>query len=230
MTHPINISCILPPESLALVSSQAILAGPPSPVLLEIPSSFHAQNVAASSPSTQLSPPPQQPPLTLPPVRSQLTAELEAAISAELPSAADVENELSSSSISLSLSIEIPSFQPAKPLVFHSSLKVIPPPAGHFSIGNLYMSSCPGKKVRLNGPTYGRSAVCRDLDMDMTRIKSFGIGCIVCCLDDEELDLLGAPWASYEKSAQNLGIDILRLPIPEGLPPSTVEEVLGAPE
>ncbi|KAJ2913238.1 hypothetical protein MD484_g7173, partial [Candolleomyces efflorescens] len=190
--HTLSISCLLPPESLPVISSHALPAAPPSPVLLDLPAPFHVH----------------QP---------------------ELP-------DDSLSSISLSLSIEIPNFHP---LLFRSSLKVI----GHFSLGNLYMSSCPGKKVRLNGPSNGRSAVCRDLDMDMTRIKSFGIGCIIwyifrppvkliltlpSCLDDEELSLLGAPWASYEKSAQNLGIDILRLPIPEGLPPSTVEEVLAA--
>jgi hypothetical protein len=148
--HRRSISCLLPPDSLGLISSQAILAGPPSPVLLEVPTSFQAQHV-----TTSIHPLPtmQQPP---PPIRSQLTAELEAAISAELTSAADVESDslsVSSSSISLSLSIEIPSYQPAKPLVFHSSLKVIPPPVGHFSIGNLYMSSCPGKKGTPSYPT-----------------------------------------------------------------------------
>lgn len=57
-------------------------------------------------------------------------------------------------------------------------------------IGNLALSSCPGKKVRLTGPTRGRAAINRDLDLDFTRMKSFGITTLVCCLDDMELDYL----------------------------------------
>jgi protein-tyrosine phosphatase len=41
------------------------------------------------------------------------------------------------------------------------------------------------------------------------------------CLDDEELELLGASWQVYLRSAQALGMDVLRLPVPEGLPPIT---------
>ncbi|KAF8197955.1 protein-tyrosine phosphatase-like protein [Pholiota molesta] len=93
-----------------------------------------------------------------------------------------------------------------------------PPP---FTIGNLYLSSCPGKKVRLEGPVKGRSGVCRDLETDMRRMKQLGVGCIVCCLDNEELEFLGAPWPEYEQCAKTIGIDVLRLPIPEGLAPTS---------
>ncbi|THH17880.1 hypothetical protein EW146_g3035 [Bondarzewia mesenterica] len=37
--------------------------------------------------------------------------------------------------------------------------------------------------------------------------------------DDDELAFLGSPWPDYSHAAHELGIDILRIPIPEGLPP-----------
>ncbi|KAF5321223.1 hypothetical protein D9619_001403 [Psilocybe cf. subviscida] len=87
------------------------------------------------------------------------------------------------------------------------------------ALGNLLLSSCPGKKVRLDGPVKGRSAVCRDLESDIKRIKELNVGCIICCLDDEELEFLGSPWSEYLYHTQKYGIDVLRMPIPEGLPP-----------
>ncbi|KAI0331037.1 phosphatases II [Cubamyces sp. BRFM 1775] len=87
-------------------------------------------------------------------------------------------------------------------------------------LGNMYMSSCPGKKVRLDGPVRGRNTVCRDLRSDLTRIQNVGVACIVCCLDDNELQSLGVTWAEYVQVAGELGIDVLRIPIPEGLPPN----------
>ncbi|KAF9051015.1 phosphatases II [Hymenopellis radicata] len=89
-----------------------------------------------------------------------------------------------------------------------------------FALGNLFLSSCPGKKVRLQGPVKGRSGVCRDLETDLRRMKDMGVGCIVCCLDDTELEFLGSPWAEYQRLAQMLGLDVVRLPTPEGLAPS----------
>ncbi|KAG5653624.1 hypothetical protein H0H81_011850 [Sphagnurus paluster] len=86
-------------------------------------------------------------------------------------------------------------------------------------IGNLFLSSCPGKKVRLQGPVKGRSGVCRDLDTDLKRMKELGVGCIICCLDDGELEFLGAPWCEYETLARDNSIDVLRIPTPEGLAP-----------
>jgi hypothetical protein len=69
------------------------------------------------------------------------------------------------------------------------------------ALGNLYLSSCPGKKggahviaafgfgftndvivkVRLTGPVRGRGAICRDLKQDLRRVKALGVGCIVWC-------------------------------------------------
>ncbi|KAJ6593710.1 protein-tyrosine phosphatase-like protein, partial [Mycena capillaripes] len=94
-----------------------------------------------------------------------------------------------------------------------------PPPQPTFTIGNIFLSSCPGKKVRLQGPVKGRSGVCRDLHADMRRMKDLGVGCIICCLDDAELEFLGAPWHLYERAAKAVGISVLRIPTPEGLAP-----------
>ncbi|KAI0000561.1 protein-tyrosine phosphatase-like protein [Russula vinacea] len=106
---------------------------------------------------------------------------------------------------------------PEQALISNDSLQH-PCPA----LGNLYLSSCPGKKVRLTGPVRGRGAICRDLKQDLRRIKALGVGCIVCCLDDEELEILGASWPDYSQAAQELGLDILRVPIPEGLAPASL--------
>lgn len=115
--------------------------------------------------------------------------------------------------------------------------------------------------VRLDGPVNGRSAVRRDLAQDLMRIWQTGVRCIVwyagriciafwnnliarfglSCLDDSELEYLGAPWPEYCRIADEIGIDVLRyvvmnpiitieqterivpvfprLPTPEGLTP-----------
>lgn len=86
-------------------------------------------------------------------------------------------------------------------------------------IGNLLLSSCPGKKVRLSGPVKGRGAICRSLPQDLARIRSLNVGLIINCLDDTELSFLGAPWEEYSKAANALGLDVLRIPTPEGLAP-----------
>lgn len=96
------------------------------------------------------------------------------------------------------------------------------------SIGNLLLSSCPGKKVRLSGPVRGRGAICRDLGLDLTRIFSIGVRAVVCCLNDEELSYLGAPWEEYEREADRLGLDIYRLPMAEGFAPTNVQDMDAA--
>ncbi|KZT04610.1 phosphatases II [Laetiporus sulphureus 93-53] len=96
--------------------------------------------------------------------------------------------------------------------------------SGTVTLGNLFLSSCPGKKVRLNGPVKGRCGVCRDLRKDLCRIKELGVACIVCCLDDDELQLLGVTWADYSRTAHEMGIDILRIPTPEGLAPAPLDK------
>ncbi|EST08286.1 Dual specificity phosphatase, catalytic domain protein [Kalmanozyma brasiliensis GHG001] len=95
-------------------------------------------------------------------------------------------------------------------------------------IGNFLLSSCPGKKVRLSGPVRGRGAICRDLGLDLGRIYSIGVRAVVCCLNDEELSYLGAPWGEYEREADRLGLDVYRLPMAEGFAPTNVEEMDAA--
>ncbi|UZJ54299.1 hypothetical protein CBS101457_003619 [Exobasidium rhododendri] len=91
-----------------------------------------------------------------------------------------------------------------------------------FTIGNLLLSSCPGKKVRLTGPVRGRGAICRNLGIDLRRIRELGVGALICCLDDEELGFLGAPWSQYEKEADLLGMEVIRIPMAEGFCPTDV--------
>lgn len=93
-------------------------------------------------------------------------------------------------------------------------------------IGKLALSSCPGKKVRLNtGPINGRAAISRDLDLDLKRLSEFNIKTIVCCLNDAELQYLGSPWKLYSEKAKDHKIDILRLPIIEGSCPESICDV-----
>ena len=108
---------------------------------------------------------------------------MEAAIGSPLRSdMPDIAAELSTA-ISLSLSIEIPSHPSpsTSPLTLEVLSPVLKSPqhSSGSALGNLFMSSCPGKKVRLNGPVGGRSSVSRDLDMDMARMKSLGVGCLI---------------------------------------------------
>lgn len=47
------------------------------------------------------------------------------------------------------------------------------------ALGNLLLSSCPGKRLRMEGPSKGRGPVCRDISTDLKRIKGEGVGCLV---------------------------------------------------
>ncbi|WVQ72968.1 hypothetical protein IAR50_002530 [Cryptococcus sp. DSM 104548] len=88
--------------------------------------------------------------------------------------------------------------------------------SGVKTLGNLLLSSCPGKRLRMDAPSKGRGPVCRDLAKDLRRIKGEGVGALVCCLDDEELALLGVPWETYRDVAVETGLDVIRLPMPDG--------------
>ena len=79
---------------------------------------------------------------------------------------------------SLLLSFIPPQVQDQAPMV----PPPVPAPApsmGHAQIGNLLLSSCPGKRLRMEGPVKGRGPVCRDLETDLKRIKNEGVGCLV---------------------------------------------------
>ncbi|CAO1614817.1 unnamed protein product [Sympodiomycopsis kandeliae] len=96
-------------------------------------------------------------------------------------------------------------------------------PPTSFKVGNLYLSSCPGKKVRLTGAVRGRGAVCRDLAVDLQRFKGLDVGTVVCCLSDAELETIGVKWEDYVREADKLGLDLLRIPIVEGHCPTSQE-------
>ncbi|KAJ3409833.1 hypothetical protein HDV05_004186 [Chytridiales sp. JEL 0842] len=92
--------------------------------------------------------------------------------------------------------------------------------------GNFALSSCPGKKVRLqSGPVNGRAMINRDLDHDFARLSALGIKAVVCCLNDAELSFLGAPLPKYLESAAKYNIRVLRIPIIEGSCPDTIAEL-----
>lgn len=84
--------------------------------------------------------------------------------------------------------------------------------------------------VRLSGPVKGRSGVNRDLYTDLKRFHALNVRLVICLLSDDELSFLGAPWLEYQSACADIGLDVLRLPIPEGLPPPSakeLDEVLG---
>ncbi|KAJ7078915.1 protein-tyrosine phosphatase-like protein [Mycena belliarum] len=209
LTHPINISPIIPFELIPLISSHLQLSA--GPTLFDIPS-FALDRL------TQARQHDQSIPRVLPPVpttqmvvtqlrtRATVGEALKAAIDSAVSPPALPMLHSNSSSLSLSLTVTMAVDE-----------KALPEPP--FTIGNIFLSSCPGKKVRLQGPVKGRSGVCRDLDSDFRRMKDLGVGCVVCCLDDAELEFLGAPWRLYEPAARGVGISVLRIPTPEGLAP-----------
>ncbi|KAH9440553.1 hypothetical protein MJO28_016238 [Puccinia striiformis f. sp. tritici] len=94
-------------------------------------------------------------------------------------------------------------------------------------LGNLLLSSCPGKKVRMNETLAERQAtgnhrspICRDLRSDLSRAYGLGIRAIICCLDDEELSYLGSPWPDYLGIANEFDdLKVIRIPIAEGFAP-----------
>ncbi|GAA5974935.1 hypothetical protein JCM11641_006769 [Rhodosporidiobolus odoratus] len=96
--------------------------------------------------------------------------------------------------------------------------------ASQSQLGNFVLSSCPGKKVRLNGEprSGGRGAICRDVALDLQRARDeHNVSLVVCCLDDTELAYLGVPWVDYAAAAAKLGIAVIRLPMVEGFAPES---------
>lgn len=103
-------------------------------------------------------------------------------------------------------------------------------PSSPQRIGNFLLSSCPGKKVRLTIPyppqQNHRSAISRDVYLDLHRISThpdYNARAVICCLDDNELAMLGAPWPEYSAAAAKLGLAVFRLPLQEGFAPDSVD-------
>ncbi|TBU40914.1 phosphatases II [Dichomitus squalens] len=248
-THPIVISTIIPSDLVLTISSQLRRPAEPYPVVFEVPSSHQLNRmiptpfpavVKADPPtSPQISPPPTATPLITPP-STPISPSQSIAKSIKLSSLFWVHPTVRRAFIGAEELHALPKKRSRPASLIPSALKAVFPPLKQASpasnmdippalpipsninmrlLGNLYMSSCPGKKVRLDGPVRGRNTVCRDLRSDLSRIKNVGAACIVCCLDDAELQTLGVAWSDYARTADELGIDVLRIPIPEGLAP-----------
>lgn len=76
-------------------------------------------------------------------------------------------------------------------------------------LGNLLLSSCPGKRLRMGGPVKGRGPVCRDLKTDLGRIKAEGVGCLVwyvsCLIPKQRLAVVGQSGKSeYGKTLREM--------------------------
>ncbi|KAK7035290.1 hypothetical protein VNI00_012057 [Paramarasmius palmivorus] len=248
-SHPIKISSVVPPELLALISSHLLLnfstpvpeENSPFthlPTVFDVPTPFNLDRLTDSHQFAYqqeriLAPPLPPSPLQEPnfayqlQTRSNVTEALQAAMNSGFPSPTnsltklfDYDSDMdkftrttihsNASTVSLSLTLSVanpmgpPNYSsqpnPVVPPLSRPSLSVdttvtsdkvafsgtSSPMSPHSSatLGNLLLSSCPGKK------------------------------------DDSELEFLGAPWPEYERVTKSIGLDVLRLPTPEGLPPT----------
>jgi protein-tyrosine phosphatase len=101
-----------------------------------------------------------------------------------------------------------------------------PPKPQRAILSNFALSSCPGKQVRIDdGVVAKKPGVDRDLKTDLVRISNAGIKTIINLLSDEELEYLGVNWSDYRKICIELGIYVIRLPIVDGKPPDSCEDV-----
>ncbi|KAF7315315.1 TYR-PHOSPHATASE-2 domain-containing protein [Mycena indigotica] len=226
-THPLSVSTIIPCDYIPFISRQlAYSSHPRAATVFDLEPAFTLDHLLIQQrlDSNNLPPPPPPPPppqmlvTRLSSSSSSLCDALHAALTTSVDSPI-------CTNAALSVTLTMPLDTKTSPSV---------PDA----IGNLFLSSCPGKKgsvmvfpsfgclsslclVRLHGPVKGRSGVCRDLNADLGRIKQLGVAAVICCLDHAELEFLGAPWHLYEPAAKAVGISILHIPIPEGLAPAS---------
>ncbi|OSX66635.1 hypothetical protein POSPLADRAFT_1132029 [Postia placenta MAD-698-R-SB12] len=242
-SHPIKVSPLIPFELLRVISSHLTRVEEPSPVIFDLPPAYHIDRVVTHLPDLRANfvcraavPPAPSPNSVLglrsitPPCAPKLTAVGDGGIgqidfldvSRDVLSAHKkiAEGDLRRSHSAPSAIPHGNTCEPEVPVPSMPPQFAVPT---SFTLGNLFLSSCPGKKVRLNGPVKGRATICRDLTADLQRIKELGVACIVCCLDDDELELLGVSWNDYACLTNELGMDVLRIPIPEGLPPASAD-------
>ncbi|GAA6006203.1 hypothetical protein JCM11491_002069 [Sporobolomyces phaffii] len=183
LSHPINISPLIPPELLAYYSSRLFSASRAvEQAAVSRPVEASLADLIGSSPTSFL---------------------LEPRQSCDL------------------LTLITPVSNGVCPVPPHSSVGA--PQATDQKIGNFVLSSCPGKKVRMNGESLkgGRGAICRDVKLDLKRAKDEGVRMVVCCLDDSELAFLGTPFPEYSAACEALDIRILRIPMVEGFAPAS---------
>lgn len=135
---------MIPFELLPLISSHLLLSS--GPTVFDIPSSFTLDRLTATQHHDHTIPPPPPPPSTQTFVtqlrtRSAVSEALKAAIStAVAPAAALPALHANSSTLSLSLTVTVALEEKPTPQL---------PPEPTFTIGNIFLSSCPGKKGAL---------------------------------------------------------------------------------
>lgn len=189
-----STSAIIAPEFLPIISSHLARNLNPYPILHDLPHPFRLYRFNRR-PSFSNSPPPQVP-------RQLLN---------EMPTQARLRDGVSvSRALQLAMSTGITGKGHDLPLRDRTPLVLKTAPAlkdraiafkvKQPVIGNMLLSSCPGKKgvslfyipistnrhpphthtiVRLTGSVNGRVGVCRDLSRDLERMRSLGVGCIV---------------------------------------------------
>ncbi|KAI9187670.1 hypothetical protein H9P43_002061 [Blastocladiella emersonii ATCC 22665] len=207
-THPLNVSW--------LFTDEAMDHPPPDPLAVDLA----AYNGRRPSSSTPPLPAPSSADTRPQPKRANYTTVLSEEWAAEHPGVPAVDLfDVIAKSISLRVHPSNP--PPPRP---SEICRVYPPAPG--AVGNIGISSCPGKKVRLDEQSTiaaaagtGRQPVCRELGHDMPRLAGLGIKLIVCCLYDEEMASVGAPWPEYSAAATAAGIEVVRIPMIDGKVP-----------
>ena len=188
-----SASAIIIPNLLPVISSHLTRSLNQYPTLHELPHPFHLHRFYQKPPFSTSSPP--QIPLQLP---------------NEVPTQAGLRDGVSvSQALQLAMSTGItgrgcdpppraPTPSGSKITSSFNDRTVITLETKQPVIGNMLLSSCPGKKstsldqfhsllrtsdissaVRLAGPVNGRTGVCRDLSRDLERMRLLGVGCIV---------------------------------------------------
>lgn len=196
-THPIQISSIIPLHAIVSLSYRIMEALPPPVAKLVRPVEDQEKRAYVVN--------------GVPIPRSEVAKQIEALIA---DPSAHMHRQLSGEQL-----IRLPHVVDLGHIVDQSDSHNDLVEAVKAAVGNLLLSSCPGKKVRLDGPLHGRATVCRSLRADLERFREIDVRAIVCCLDDNELNMLGSPYNEYEHEIEALGFDLLRLPIAEGFAP-----------
>ena len=87
--------------------------------------------------------------------------------------------------------------------------------------GRLGLTILPGKRgasIRYPGRVYRRNA-----RIDLDRLAGMGVDLLVLLVEDQELERWGDP--DLLEHAHAAGVEVLRLPIPDGHPPASAEDV-----
>ncbi|SCV71430.1 BQ2448_3018 [Microbotryum intermedium] len=202
VSHPMNISALIPPEAIPSLATS--IFGQPMP---------STKSRSPLTPSSSLR------------INSKPCESVTPPFILELPSNGDFWRWVIHGPGAVSSAASTGHGHPSPTENKKSALGLISPDP---RLGNFMLSSCPGKKVRMDGVAQGsggRSAICRDVVLDLQRAKDEGVGIVICCLDDAELAFLGSPWNEYSRACDELGLSVIRIPMIEGFAPSSPESL-----